>query len=115
MGAPGDPLNGAEDTFNGCFLFGKDEESGTGRPALAREELLARLTALMRSCEGCEKVAVLEVTPLDAPDSAGCNWSLAVVLDAAGVAPEVYALAYASVILMARERWNLWWPQGEAR
>jgi len=95
MGAPGDPLNGAENTFSGGFLFGKDEESATERPALAREELLARLTALIRSCEGCEKVAVLEVTPLDAP--------------------EVYALAYASVILMARERWNLWWPQGEAR
>jgi len=107
MGAPGDPLSGAENTFSGGFLFCKDEGSATERPALAREELLARLTALMRSCEGCEKVAVLEVTPLDAPDAAGCNWSLAVVLDAAGVAPEVYALAYASVILAARERWNL--------
>jgi hypothetical protein len=107
MGAPGDPLDDAEDTFSGGFLFGKDEESGTERQALARHELLARLSALMRSCEGCENVAVLEVTALDAPDTSGCNWSLAVVLDPAGVAPEVYALAYASVIMEARERWNL--------
>ena len=48
-----------------------------------------------------------ELTRLDAPDSAGCNWSAAVVLAPAGVAPEIYTLAYASVVFMARSSWNL--------
>jgi hypothetical protein len=77
------------------------------REALPRGELLARMTALMQSCEGCENVAVVGVTPLDGPDTAGCNWSFTLVLDAAGVPPEVYGLAYAQVIAMARSSWNL--------
>ncbi|HEY3077531.1 MAG TPA: hypothetical protein VGJ74_20350 [Burkholderiales bacterium] len=77
------------------------------RQALSREELLARVSALMQSCEGCEKVEVVGVTPLDGPDTDGCNWSFTLVLDAAGVPPEVYGLAYASVIAMARASWNL--------
>ena len=77
------------------------------RQALPRSELLARVSALMQSCEGCENVSVVGVTPLDGPDSAGCNWSFTLVLDAAGVAPEVYGLAYAQVIAMARSSWNL--------
>jgi hypothetical protein len=74
---------------------------------LSRGELLARVTALMQSCEGCENVGVVGVTPLDRPDTAGCNWSFTLVLDAAGVPPEVYGLAYAQVIAMARSSWNL--------
>ena len=77
------------------------------RQALPRSELLARVSALMQSCEGCENVSVVGVTALDGPDSAGCNWSFTLVLDAAGVAPEVYGLAYAQVIAMARSSWNL--------
>ena len=73
----------------------------------APAELLARLSAVIRSCEGCENVTVIEVTRLDTPDTAGCNWSSSVVLDPAGVAPEVYALAYASVVFMARSSLNL--------
>jgi len=65
------------------------------------------VSALVQSCEGCEKVRVVGVTPLEAPDTEGCNWSFTLVLDAKGVAPEVYALAYASVIAMARASWNL--------
>jgi hypothetical protein len=77
------------------------------RQALPRSELLARVTALMQSCEGCEEVAVVGVTPLDGPDTDGCNWSFTLVLDAAGVPAEVYGLAYAQVIAMARASWNL--------
>ena len=88
------------------FLFG-DDEGASGRQALSQDELLARLSVLMRSCEGCENIAVTRATRLDAADSAGCNWSLSIVLDPAGVAPEVYSLAYASVIATARASWNL--------
>jgi len=89
------------------FLFGDDESAPAGRQALSEGELLARLSVLMRSCEGCENIAVTGTTRLDAPDSAGCNWSPSIVLDPAGVAPEVYSLAYASVIATARASWNL--------
>jgi len=61
----------------------------------------------MQSCDGCEKVVVVEVTPLDRPDTAGCNWSYTLVLETAGVPAEVYGLAYAHVIGMARSSWNL--------
>ena len=89
------------------FLFGDDDGAPSGRQALTQDELLARLSVLMRSCEGCENIAVTGTNRLDAPDSAGCNWSLSLVLDPAGVAPEVYSLAYASVIATARASWNL--------
>jgi len=74
---------------------------------LSRAELLARVTALMQSCEGCGNVGVVGVTPLDRPDSAGCNWSYTLELDAAGVPAEVYGLAYTQVIGIARSSWNL--------
>ena len=77
------------------------------RQVMAYGELLARVTALMQSCEGCEKVSVVGVTALDGPDTGGCNWSFTLVLDTAGVAAEVYGLAYAQVIGMARSSWNL--------
>ena len=79
----------------------------TEREAVPYGELLARVTVLMQSCEGCENVNVVDVTPLDKPDTAGCNWSFTLVLDAAGVPAEVYGLAYAHVIGMARSSWNL--------
>ena len=50
---------------------------------------------------------VIDVMPLQRPDAAGCNWSTTLVLHPAGVAAEVYALAYAQVIVPAREAWNL--------
>ncbi|HEX6155095.1 MAG TPA: hypothetical protein VFZ54_03675 [Burkholderiales bacterium] len=82
-------------------------EGAYERQALSYAELLERVTALMQSCEGCEKVTVVGVTPLDGPDTAGCNWSFTLVLDTAGVPAEVYGLAYAQVIGMARSSWNL--------
>jgi len=86
------------------FSFGGDQPE---RQVLSRGELLARVSALMQSFEGCENVNVVRVDPLDRPDTAGCNWSYTLVLDAAGVPPEVYGLAYAHVIGMARSSWNL--------
>ena len=77
------------------------------RQGLSRDELAARVSALMQSCDGCEDVVVLDVTPLDGPDTEGCNWSFTLVLDTAGVPAEVYGLAYAQVIGMARSSWNL--------
>ena len=83
---------------------------GDGKPArqeLPRAELLARVSALIQSCEGCENVRVINVMALDRPDEKGCNWGLALWLDPAGAAPEVYGLGYAQVIGTARESWNL--------
>ena len=77
------------------------------RQALSRDDLLARVSALIQSCDGCENVSVVGVTPLDRPDTAGCNWSFTLVLDTAGVPADVYGLAYAQVIGMARSSWNL--------
>jgi hypothetical protein len=95
-----------DETFSADFLFGVAAQSE--RQLLSPEELCSRLTALIRSCEGCENVSVIEVYKLAKADSRdGCNWSLALMLDPAGVEPEVYALAYGSVLAMARERWNL--------
>jgi hypothetical protein len=91
------------DTTVSNDLFG----APVGRQVLERRELLARASALMQSCDGCGAVSVVGVTRLDGPDSGGCNWSSTLVLDTAGVAAEVYGLAYASVIAMARGSWNL--------
>ncbi|HYL88062.1 MAG TPA: hypothetical protein VEU32_04770 [Burkholderiales bacterium] len=77
------------------------------RQALSRFELLQRVSALMQSCEGCEELRVVGVTRLEAPDTKGCNWAFNLVLDTTGVPPEVYGLAYASVIGVARASWNL--------
>jgi hypothetical protein len=107
MRTPRDSEVDPEATFNGEFLFGEPGEANGARQALSYAELLARLSALVQSCEGCEAVTVVGVTPLDGPDTDGCNWSFTLVLDAAGVAPEVYGLAYAQVIAMARASYNL--------
>ena len=88
-------------------LFSLDEDVKAERQVLPYGDLLARVSALMQSCEGCENVRVVGVTPLDGPDAEGCNWSFTLVLDTAGVAAEVYGLAYAQVIAMARSSWNL--------
>jgi hypothetical protein len=93
-------------TFGEDFLFGVAAQGE--RQLLSREELCSRLTAVIRSGDGCENVSVLEVYRLEKTDSRdGCNWSLALMLDPAGVEPEVYVLAYGAVLAMARERWNL--------
>ena len=95
-----------EATANNEFLFG--DFKGSKREVLSQNALLARLDVLIRSHEGCEKVTALEVYPLDKVDRRdGCNWSLAIMLDPGGVAPEVYSLGYAQAIAMARATWNL--------
>jgi len=99
----GDP---EDDTASDIFPFDEDGVQGE-RQVLSRAELIARVTSLIQSCEGCESVGVVDVDALDHPDNAGCNWSFTLVLDAAGVEPEVYGLAYAQVIGMARSAWNL--------
>jgi hypothetical protein len=88
-------------------LFSLDGDAKAERQALPYADLLARVSALMQSCEGCEAIGVIGVTPLDGPDGEGCNWSLTLVLDTAGVEAEVYGLAYAQVIATARSSWNL--------
>ena len=88
------------------FALGGDDGK-PGRQELTRAELLARVSALIQSCEGCENVSVTGVMPLDRPDEKGCNWGLTLWLKAEGVAPEVYGLAYAQVIGTARESYNL--------
>jgi hypothetical protein len=100
MNAPLDPTEDPEATAAG-FVYGGE------RQVLSQQELLARLSALMRSCEGCENVVVTGASRLEHPDVDGCNWSTSLVLDPAGVQPEVYALAYAFVITTARASWNL--------
>ena len=107
MGVPRDSVEDPEATFSGEFLFGDTAAAPAARQALSYAELLGRVTALMQSCEGCEKVTVVGVTPLDGPDTDGCNWSFTLVLDTQGVEPEVYGLAYAQVIAMARSSYNL--------
>lgn len=106
MAAPLD-LNFIQDpeaTDIGGFFIGDDP---AGRAVLPRAELLERLSALMRACEGCERVAVTGVDRLDQPDTEGCTWSMSIVLEPNGVPAEVYGLAYASVIALARASWNL--------
>jgi hypothetical protein len=115
---PGVPLSGSaagaepapdpEATANGGFLFGELGAAKGRRQILAMDEILVRLTALLRAWPGCEDVTVLEVNRLDIVDRRdGCNWGLSVVLDPAGVEPEVYALGYAHAIAIARANWNL--------
>src|SRR3954467_13850591 len=77
------------------------------RSTITPQELLAVLTAEVQAFEHCSRVRVIEVYRLDAADSEGCNWSSSVVLDPAGVKPEIYSLAYADAVKRARERYNL--------
>jgi hypothetical protein len=93
-------------TSDDLFSFDGDA-TRPHRQVMAYDQLLACVTALMQSCEGCEKVSVVGVTALDHPDTAGCNWSFTLVLDTAGVDADVYGYAYAQVIGMARGSWNL--------
>ena len=102
------PLDDPEATDKGAPVLDGIGGIKSRRELLTRQELLNGLTALIRTCEGCERVTVIGVDRLDPPDSRdGCNWSISIVLDPAGVAPEVYALAYGFVIASARESWNL--------
>ena len=107
MGRLRDSVEDPEATFNGAFLLGETDPAQAKRQVLSYAELLTRVSALMQSCEGCEAVTVVGVTPLDGPDTDGCNWSFTLVLNTAGVEPEVYGLAYAQVIAMARSSYNL--------
>ena len=77
------------------------------RREVSEAELLRVLTAAMRMREECAAMSVVGITRLDALDTDGCNWSSSVVLETAGVAPEVYAVVYADVVKQARERYNL--------
>ncbi len=88
-------------------IFGDLGGEDVKRQTLSRDELMDRLTKMIQACEGCEKVRVIGVTRLDFPDKDGRNWSRSLVLDAAGVAPEIYSLAYGAVIGTAHETWNL--------
>jgi len=83
-------------------IFG-DFGGDVKRQTLSRDELMDRLTKMIQACEGCEKVRVIDVTRLDWPDKDGHNWSHAVVLDPAGVPPEVYVLAYGEAIGAAHD------------
>src|SRR5258708_28702962 len=106
MGIARDSVEDPEATFNGAFLLGEDDPAQAKRQALSYAELLTRVSALMQSCEGCEAVNVVGVTPLDGPDTDGCNWSFTLVLNTAGVVPVVFRLAYTHVIAAARRRFN---------
>lgn len=102
------PIDDPDRTEEGAPVFDGIGGIKGKRELLSRQELLNGLTALMRACEGCEQVTVIGIDRLDPPDSRdGCNWALSIVLEPAGVAPEVYALAYGMVIGTARESWNL--------
>ena len=104
MSVPLDPHDDPEATFNGDVFF---DAADVQRQVVPRLELLARLSRLMQSYEGCEHVRVIDVTPLDRPDEAGCNWASSLVLAPGGVEPDVYVLAYAQAVATARESWNL--------
>lgn len=100
-------MDDSEATINDDLFSLDGDATQPRRQAVSYGDLLACVTALMQSCEGCENVSVVGVTRLDGPDTAGCNWSFTLVLDTAGVPAEVYGFAYAQVIAMARSSWNL--------
>jgi|SRR3954464_481245 len=78
-----------------------------GRHAVHEVDLLRLLTEQFRTHEGCERVSVVGVHRFERADSEGCNWSSSLILDPAGVAPELYVLAYGAIIGHARQIWNL--------
>jgi hypothetical protein len=104
MHVPLDRFDDDPEATTSGFLFGSGRAE---RQAVSEAQLREYLSALIRGCEGCESVSVTGTTRLDRPDESGCNWSSALVLDPAGVAPEVYARAYAAIIATARAGWNL--------
>ncbi len=107
MGAAQNSRDDDDATVNRAIfgdLGGGDEVK---RQTLTREELMDRLSKMIQAFEGCENVRVIGVTRLDFPDKDGRNWSRSIVLDPAGVPPEVYSLAYGAVIGEAHETWNL--------
>ena len=94
-------------TVNRAIFGDLDGGEAVARQTISREDLMQRLTKMIQTCEGCERVRVVGVTRLDSPDKDGRNWSHSLVLDAAGVQAEVYSLAYALVIGTAHDTWNL--------
>ena len=111
MNAVPAPIPDPEATADGDFVLGELAASANSCPP---GELAANLTEMIRGYEGCENVTVLEVYRIHPDTRDGCNWSLAILLDPAGVAPEVYALAYGAVMGTARATWNLDDDTGEA-
>ena len=107
MGAAQNSMDDDDATVNRAIFGEIGEGTGVQRQALSRDDLMDRLTKMIQAFEGCEKVRVVGVTRLDFPDKDGRNWSRSLVLDPAGVAPEVYSLAYGAVIGEAHEAWNL--------
>jgi hypothetical protein len=107
MNGPVSPLDDPDSTASGWLGGDADSTRPHGRHAHSRDELIRRLTAMMQSWEGCEKVRVLEIYRLDPPDNVGCNWSSTLMLEPNGTEPEVYALGYGAIIATARESWNL--------
>src|SRR5258706_10418779 len=88
-----DSVEDPEATFNGAFLLGETDPAQAKRQVLSYAELLTRVSALMQSCEGCEAVTVVGVTPLDGPDTDGCNWSFTLLLNTACLDPQAHGLA----------------------
>ena len=107
MGSVQDSMDDDDATVNRAIFgeLGGDEE--VKRQTLSREELMDRLTKMIQACEGCEKVRVISVTRLDFPDKDGRNWSRSLILDPAGVPPEIYSLGYGAIIGTAHDTWNL--------
>jgi hypothetical protein len=103
------PLDDPDSTASGFFGDDSDGTRPIGRKTLLKDDLLERLTRMIRSCEGCDTVRVIDVIQLDPPDKAGCNWSMALILEPNGTEAPVYALGYAFVIAHARESWNVAW------
>jgi hypothetical protein len=83
-------------------------KASTGGPVLVDEsDLIAWLDALFQTYPECSRVTVEKVVRLEVPDSEGCNWSRALVLNPGGVSPEDYAPAYAAIVEKARKAFNL--------
>src|SRR5437762_2066171 len=109
MGAPQNPpqnpLEEPDDTAGGDFIFGDEKTGDDGRKHFSPEQLMQNLSAMIQTCPGCEKVKVIDITRLEPPDTAGCNWATALVLDPGGTPAEVYVLGYATIVFMARTSW----------
>lgn len=107
MGSALESTDDDDATVNRAIFGELDGGGAVARQTISREDLMQRLSKMIQACEGCENVRVISVTRLDTPDKDGRNWSHALVLEAEGVPPEVYSLAYASVIGTAHDTWNM--------
>jgi hypothetical protein len=78
-----------------------------GRRAVSPGELVRWMSEQLQLVEGCGNVTVAIITPLEARDPDGCNWSRSVVVEPHGTPPHVYALACAEIVEHARTLFNL--------